>query len=180
MSRIGKLPVEIPSGAEVTIKEDKLQAKGPKGTLNLDIHPDVKVEQKDKEIIVSVVENCDCNALWGTYRQLVSNILTGVTEGFEKKLEVVGVGYKAQAQGKKLVLNVGYSDPKEVQAPEGIEFKVEKEFIIISGADKQVVGQVAAEIRAIRPPEPYKGKGIKYEDEHVRRKEGKKAVAAGE
>ena len=179
MSRIGKLPVSIPEGVEIKITEKNIICKGPKGELTLDSNPNVKIEQKNSEIVVSL-KNKDDKAIWGTYRQLIANLIEGVTKGFEKKLEVVGVGYKVQAQGKKLVITIGYTNPVEVEAPEGIEFKVEKNIITISGIDKQLVGQTAAEIRKVRTPEPYKGKGIRYIDEHVRKKEGKKAVASEE
>ncbi|NQU99935.1 MAG: 50S ribosomal protein L6 [Parcubacteria group bacterium] len=179
MSRIGKLPVSIPEGVEIKITEENIICKGPKGELKLDLDPSVKIEQKDSEIVVSLEDNTR-KAMWGTYRQLIFNLIEGVTKGFEKKLEVVGVGYKAQAQGKKIVITVGYTNPVEMEAPEGIEFKVEKNIIAISGIDKQQVGQTAAEIRQVKTPEPYKGKGIRYVGEHVRKKEGKKAATSEE
>ncbi len=177
MSRIGKLPITIPEGVEIKITESNIICKGPKGELKLDLNPNVGIEKKDSQIIVSL-KNKAMKAMWGTYRQLVSNLVEGVVRGFEKKLEIVGVGYKAQIQGKKLVITIGYTNPVEIEAPAGIEFKVEKNIIIISGIDKQLVGQISAEIREVRSPEPYKGKGIRYIDEHVRKKEGKKATAS--
>lgn len=179
MSRIGKLPVEVPEGVEIKITEENIICKGPKGELKLALDSSVNIEQKDSEITVSLKDETR-KAMWGTYRQLICNLIEGVTKGFEKKLEIVGVGYKAQAQGKKIVITVGYTNPVEKEAPEGIEFKVDKNIITVSGIDKQQVGQVAAEIRAVKTPEPYKGKGIRYIDEHVRKKEGKKAVASEE
>jgi large subunit ribosomal protein L6 len=177
MSRIGKLPILVPKEVEIKITENNIICKGPKGELKLDLNPNVKVEQKDSSIIISL-KNKEMKAIWGTYRQLVSNLVEGVTRGFEKKLEVVGVGYKAQVQGKKLVITIGYTNPVEMEAPQGIEFKIDKNVITISGIDKQQVGQIAAEIRDVRTPEPYKGKGIRYVGEHVRKKEGKKTVAS--
>ena len=179
MSRIGKLPVKITEGIEVKITDNNISCKGPKGELSLDINPSVEVVQKDSDVIVTL-KNKEKKEMWGTYRQLIANLIEGVSKGFEKKLEIVGVGYKAQLQGKKLVITIGYTNPVEIEAPEGIEFKVEKNIIIVSGIDKQHVGQVAAEIREVRTPEPYKGKGIRYVGEYVRKKEGKKAVASEE
>lgn len=179
MSRIGKLPIKIPEGAEINIADDLIKCKGPKGELSLKIDPCVKVEKKESEIVVTLKKDCNA-ALWGTYRQLIANMLSGVLKEYEKKLEIVGVGFKAQAQGDKLVLNIGFSHPVEIKAPQGISFKVEKNIIIVTGIDKQLVGQIAAEIRAHKVPEPYKGKGIRYVDEYVRKKEGKKAVATTE
>jgi large subunit ribosomal protein L6 len=178
MSRIGKLPITIPEGVEVNIKEGEVSCKGPQGQTNLEMDSRIKIEKEESVLKVSLVNENDDRAVWGTYRQLINNMLLGVSEGFEKKMEIVGVGYKAQAQGDKLVLNVGYSNPVEIKAEEGIKFAVEKNIIIVSGIDKHKVGQVAAKIRAVRLPEPYKGKGIRYIDEHVRKKAGKKAVAA--
>lgn len=179
MSRIGKLPVKIPQGVEVNISETSVTCKGPKGELSIEINPCVLIEKEESEIKIVLKDGCD-SALWGTYRQHIFNMVNGVTKEYEKKLEVVGVGFKAQAQGDKLVLNIGFTHPVEIKAPKGINFKVEKNIIIVSGIDKQLVGQIAAEIRAYKVPEPYKGKGIRYIDEHVRKKEGKKAVATAE
>lgn len=182
MSRIGKLPINIPEGVTVNLKENELKVKGPKGELSQKIHSHVKVEISGQEIKVSVrhPEEKKDRSLWGLFRALINNMVLGVKEGFEKKLEINGVGYKAQVSGKKLILNLGYSHPIEYQIPEGIEVKVEKNIININGPDRQKVGQVAAEIRGFRKPEPYKGKGIKYSDEIIRRKAGKAAKTGGE
>jgi len=179
MSRIGKLPVLIPEGVEIKITAENIICKGPKGELKLALDSSVKIEKKESEIIVSLKDKTK-KARWGTYRQLLSNLIEGVTKGFEKKLEIVGIGYKAQAQGRKLVITIGFTNPVEIEAPKEIDFKVDKNIITISGIDKQKVGQITAEIREVRTPEPYKGKGIRYIDEHVRRKEGKKAATSEE
>jgi large subunit ribosomal protein L6 len=181
MSRIGKKPVVIPSGVTVEINGNTLKATGPKGELVLSIHPKINLEKKDSEIIVSVKreDNKQERALWGLYRALIANTVQGVVDGFVRILEINGVGYKAAVAGKKLTLNLGYSHPIEMEAPEGIEVKVEKNIITITGIDKQAVGQFAAVIRSTRPPEPYKGKGIKYSDEIIRRKAGKVVKAVG-
>ncbi|MBT7228728.1 50S ribosomal protein L6 [Candidatus Parcubacteria bacterium] len=180
MSRIGKKPIEIPSGVEIKVNSDELgnievAVKGPKGALNVGIPKGVSAEQKDNQIILTVPdpENRSQKAIWGLARTLVNNAVLGVVEGYAKELEINGVGFKVALQGKKLVLNVGFSHPVEYDLPEGIVAEVEKNKIKISGIDKQSVGQTAAEIRAIKKPEPYKGKGIKYIDEHIRRKAGK-------
>lgn len=175
MSRIGKKIIIIPAGVEFKINDQEVSVKGPKGTLTWS-HPDgVAVKQEDSNVMVAVSDESLKNgsALWGLTRSIIQNMVTGVHEGFSKVLEVNGVGYKVALQGKKLILNVGFSHPVEYNIPEDIEVTVEKNVIIISGVDKQLVGQVAAEIRSIRKPEPYKGKGIKYSDEVVRRKVGK-------
>ena len=181
MSRVGKQPINIPEGVEVKIENQTVKVKGPKGELTQSIHPKVLISQKDKEIVVTIKNEKDKSqqALWGTFQRLIFNMVEGVTKGYEKKLELVGVGYKAVIQEKNLVLNVGFSHPVNFEIPEGIEMKVEKNTITIAGINKQSVGQVAAEIRAIRKPEPYKGKGIKYVDEIIRRKAGKAAKAVG-
>jgi large subunit ribosomal protein L6 len=183
MSRIGKKPIAIPSGVTVDLSHETLKVKGPKGELMLTIHPKVLVEKKETEIIVSVKnsENKAERALWGLFRSLINNMVAGVTNGFTKVLEINGVGYKAAISGRKLVLNLGYSHPIEMEVPNGLEAKVEKNIITITGADRQAVGQFAAVVRSMREPEPYKGKGIKYSDEIIRRKAGKvvKAVGAG-
>lgn len=180
MSRIGKKPIAIPGGIEIKIGEKEIVIKGPKGELKQEIHPRVKVVKDDEEIRVSVDNLKDKlgRSLWGLFRSLIQNTVIGVTKGFEKKLEIRGVGYKVAIQGNKLVLNVGYSHPIEYELPAGINAQVEKNMITISGADKQVVGEVAAQIRSVRKPEPYKGKGIKYFDEVIRRKAGKQAKAS--
>ncbi len=175
MSRIGKKPIDIPEKVDVKIDNNKISVKGLKGELSLDVHPLVQISQKDNQILVTVKNSEDKEqaSLWGLSRTLVNNLITGVTEGFSKQLEINGIGFKAQLKGDKLVLNVGFSHPVEYSIPEGIQINVEKNIITISGIDKQKVGQVAAEIRAIKKPEPYKGKGIKYIDEVIRRKAGK-------
>lgn len=181
MSRVGKKPIELPEKVEAKIQDKELTVKGPKGELKLKIHPWVKIELKDKEVLVTV-KNPEMkvqNSLWGTFRSLVQNMVLGVTEGYEKKLEVNGVGYRVSLSGKKLLLNLGYSHPIEFALPEGLEAKVDKNIITVSGADKQLVGETAAQIRKLRKPEPYKGKGIKYVEEVIRRKAGKAAKAAG-
>ncbi len=180
MSKIGKQPIIIPEKVEVKTSQKKLSVKGTKGELNIEINPGVEVKIEDKKIILSIKDTDKKNmAIWGTTRMLIQNIIKGVTEGFEKRLEIQGIGYKAVLQGKnKLILNVGFTHPVEITAPEGINFAVEKNIITVSGIDKQKVGQTAAQIRAVKPPEPYLGKGIRYVGEHVRRKVGKKAVAA--
>jgi large subunit ribosomal protein L6 len=175
MSRIGKQPIELADGVNISINDGVVNIKGTKGELNVPIPPKVNVEEKDNSLVVSVPKPEDTRqaAFWGLARSLLSNAVLGVTEGYEKKLEINGVGYKVALQGKKLVLNVGYSHPVEFDLPEGIDANVEANVITISGIDKQLVGEVAANIRKIRKPEPYKGKGIKYDDEQIRRKVGK-------
>lgn len=181
MTRIGKQPVVIPNSVEIKIEDKHVFVKGPKGSLDFDFHRRVNIEIKDNQVLVSVnrPEEKKSRELWGLSRVLISNMITGVTEGFSKQLEINGVGYKASVAGKKLTVNAGYSHPVDVEAPEGIEVKVDKNIITISGIDKQQVGQFAAQIREIRKPEPYKGKGIKYIDEIIRRKAGKVVKAAG-
>ena len=177
MSRIGKKPITIPSGVTVDIKDQTVTVKGPKGELHIALHPLVSVSQNEQDLIVDVKKKEDQGekALWGTFGSILGNMVQGVTEGFTKQLEVNGVGYKVALQGKKLVLNVGYSHPVEFEIPEGLTAEVEKNVITLTGADKQLLGHTAAEIRKIRKPEPYKGKGIKYMDEEIRRKAGKAA-----
>jgi len=176
MSRVGKMPVSIPAGVDVVLKDDKISVKGAGGTLTMVLNALVTVSQADGKLgFAPANESRESNAMNGTMRQLVNNMVVGVTKGFEKKLNLVGVGYKAQAQGTKLNLTVGYSHPVNKEMPEGISVATPLPTeIIIKGADRQRVGQVAAEIRAIRPPEPYKGKGIKYSDEKITIKETKK------
>jgi large subunit ribosomal protein L6 len=176
MSRVGKMPIAIPAGVDVSIKEDQISVKGTGGTLNLQRNALVNVVSKDGKLSFEPANDSrEANAMSGTIRQLVNNMVLGVTKGFEKKLNLVGVGYKAQAQGAKLNLQVGYSHPVNKDMPAGITVTtpVPTE-VVIKGADRQRVGQVAAEIRAIRPPEPYKGKGIRYADEKITIKETKK------
>jgi len=178
MSRLGKLPIELPEGTQVKIEDGFVVIKGPKGKLKEKLHQLVKVDIGDKELKVTVVdqENKKEKALWGLYRSLINNMAVGVTKGYEKKLEINGVGYRAAVSGNKLTLNVGYSHPVDYTLPEDITAAVEGNIVTISGIDKQLVGNVAAQIRKIRKPEPYKGKGIKYVDEVIRRKVGKAAV----
>ena len=177
MSRVGRKPLEIPEGVTVDVGGDSIKVKGPKGELTVAPHPHVQVEAKDQELTVTVKKPDDVKqrALWGLYRRLIGNMVEGVTKGFEKKLEVNGVGFKVALQGKILKLDVGYSHSVEFDVPEGVEIAVEKNVITVSGIDKQQVGEVAAQIRKVRKPEPYQGKGIKYVDEVIRRKAGKAA-----
>lgn len=178
MSRIGKQPIIIPENVDVKLDGALLLIKGKKGELKQLIHPSVKLEIADKNIVVSVEDSNDHKqrALWGLFRSLINNMILGVTTGFEKKLEVQGIGYKANAKGNKLVLNVGYSHPVDFEIPVGVTCATEKNVVTLSGADKQLVGEVAANIRRIRKPEPYKGTGIRYVDEVVRKKAGKTAT----
>ncbi|MEG2348134.1 MAG: 50S ribosomal protein L6 [Clostridia bacterium] len=173
MSRIGKNPIEVPQGVDVKLENNTLTVKGPKGTLTETFLNAVDIKIEDSKIIVSVANEKDSN-LHGLTRTLINNMVLGVTNGFEKALEICGIGYKAQKQGKKLVLTLGYSHPVEIEEANGITIEVPTATsIIVKGIDKQAVGQVAANIREKRLPEPYKGKGIKYVGEHIRRKEGK-------
>lgn len=177
MSRTGKAPIETPKGVDVQIAAGMVTVKGPKGSLQLALTDDVAVEHKDGSLTVTPrdAQNAQSRAMWGTTRANIQNMVTGVTTGFERDLEMTGVGYRAALKGKDLELSLGYSHPIVYKAPEGITFALAKPTEIkISGPDKQVVGQVAAEIRKFRPPEPYKGKGVRRAGEYVRRKEGKK------
>ena len=176
MSRVGKMPVAVPQGVDVQIKEDQISVKGAGGQLSLSANPLVKVTNEGGTLTFTPAdESREANAMSGTMRQLVNNMVVGVTKGFEKKLTLVGVGYKAAAQGAKLNLSVGFSHPVNKDMPAGITVATPAPTeIVIKGADRQRVGQVAAEIRAIRPPEPYKGKGIRYADEKITIKETKK------
>ena len=174
MSRIGKQPVVVPEKVQVALDGAKINVKGPKGELNFEHHPGVTVAQEGTEIIVKPVDDSNKNrALWGLTRTLIFNMVTGVTDGFEKGLEFNGVGYKAAVSGSTLTLNLGYSHPINYELPEGVSAKVEKNTITVSGINKELVGFAAAKIRSFRPPEPYKGKGIKYSDEVIIRKAGK-------
>lgn len=181
MSKIGKKLIIIPQGVQVAVRDGLVMVKGPKGELQEVLHPKVLIQISGNEISVAVKNPLDRRqkALWGTFRALVSNMIKGVTEGYAKQLEIIGVGYKASVSGDKLVLNVGYSHPIELPVPKGLETKVEKNLVSVSGTDKQLVGQYASNIRAIRPPEPYKGKGIKYVGEVIKRKAGKVMKAVG-
>ena len=179
MSRIGKKPIQIPQGVEVKIDGSKVAVKGAKGELSQEFRPEIKIEIKENQILVfPQKEGRQTQALWGLTRALVANMVKGVTEGFEKKLEIQGVGYKAEIKEEGLVLSVGYSHLVKIKIPEGISILVEKNIITISGIDKGLVGQTAAIIRKTRPPEPYKGKGIRYVGEIVKRKVGKRAAGA--
>jgi len=179
MSRIGKKAIEIPDGVEVNISGQNISVKGPKGTLDFCFHRNVEVKQEGKEIKVSVKKiTKQTKALWGLTRVLISNMIEGTTKGFEKQLELQGVGYRMAVQGKKLVMALGFSHPVEVEIPQELEAKIEKNILTISGIDKQKVGQFAASIRALKKVEPYKGKGFRYVGEVVRRKAGKKAATA--
>jgi large subunit ribosomal protein L6 len=176
VSRIGRMPVEVPQGVTVNIKGSHVRVKGPKGQLEHTFPAAMKISFKDGVLTVDRPSDEQTHrALHGMTRALINNMVTGVTDGFEKVLEINGVGYRAELSGKKLIINVGYSHPVEVDPPEGITFEVEPRarLIKVQGYDKKAVGQVAADIRKIRPPEPYKGKGIKYLDERIRRKAGK-------
>jgi large subunit ribosomal protein L6 len=176
MSRIAKKPISIPKGIEVSLAKNSIAIKGPKGSLNHSIHYKVSVEQKDKLLEFKAKStDKEANALAGTTRALVANMVTGVSKGFERKLELVGVGFRALAKGKVLGLTLGFSHPVELAMPEGVSVQTPSQTeIIVSGSDKQAVGLVAAKIRAFRPPEPYKGKGVRYSNETIIRKETKK------
>lgn len=180
MSRVGRQQIEIPEKVTVEIKDSVLVVKGPKGELHQDVVECVMVEIKDGVATVSVKkpEVKDQKSLWGTYSSLLQNMVTGVTEGYEKKLEINGVGYNWKVSGKNLTVNAGYSHPVEVKLPEGIEASSEDKVLTIAGIDKQLVGEVAANIRKIRKPEPYKGSGIKYIDELIIRKAGKQVAGS--
>lgn len=175
MSRVGKKPIEIPSGVEVSIDNNVITVKGPKGSLIKNFHKDIKVYKEENQVIVErPSDNKLHRALHGTTRSIINNMVEGVTNGYEKTLQLVGVGYRAAKSGKKVTLSVGYSHPVDFDPEEGIELDVpEQTKIIVKGIDKERVGATAAKIRSIREPEPYKGKGIKYENEHIRRKVGK-------
>jgi len=179
MSRIGKKSIQIPEGVEVKIEGNAVSVKGPKGELQREVRPEIKVAIEGKEILVSPSkETKRTNAFWGLTRTLIFNMIEGVKDGYEKKLEIQGVGYKANLEGEELVLQVGFSHLVKIEKIEGISFSVDKNIITVSGIDKQLVGQVSAKIRAVKPPEPYKGKGIRYQGEYVRRKTGKKVAGA--
>jgi len=177
MSRIAKMPIVLPSGVEAKINGQNINIKGAKGTFDYTIHSSIEISQEDNEINIRPKnDSLKCNwAMAGTMRAVTNNMVIGVSEGFEKKLELVGVGYRAQAQGQKLNLTLGFSHPVVHDIPQGVTCETPSQTeIILRGIDKQVIGQTAAEIRAYRPPEPYKGKGVKYADEHIVRKEAKK------
>ncbi len=179
MSRVGKQPIVIPAGVTVTISNENIvTVKGPKGTLTQEVNANIKVEQKDGQVLLTRPDDHRTNrSMHGLYRALIANMVQGTVEGFSKELQIVGTGYRAQTQGNKLTLSVGYSHPVEIIAPDGITFETPSNTqIFVRGANNQVVGQVAANIRAVRKPEPYLGKGIRYANEYVRRKEGKAAT----
>ena len=181
MSRIGKQPIEMPAGITAELKDGILSVKGPKGELTQKIHPNMIVEIDGNIIVVKRPNDLKENkALHGLFRSLIANMVEGVEKGFEKKLEIVGVGYRANASGSKITLSLGYSHPIEYKAPDGITFEInpeEKNIIVVKGINKEIVGQVAAKVRSYRKPEPYKGKGVRYVDEYVARKAGKAAGA---
>jgi large subunit ribosomal protein L6 len=176
VSRVGRLPIEVPAGVEVKIDGSYVHVKGPKGELEWTFSPDMTIKQEDGVIVVERPnDQPSMRALHGTTRSLINNMVVGVSKGFERILEIEGVGYRAEMDGKNLIINVGFSHPVIVEPPEGISFDTDMKVrqIKIYGYDKQVVGQIAADIRKLRPPEPYKGKGIRYQGEYVRRKPGK-------
>ena len=181
MSRIGRLPISLPSGVEVVQDGSRVRVKGPLGTLERDLHPEMRLEREDGTLrVVRPTDEPRHRALHGLTRTLVNNMITGVTTGFTKNLEISGVGYRAQLQGQKLVLALGYSHPVEIEPPAGIEFRVETPTRLgVFGADKELVGQTAAHIRSQRKPEPYKGKGIRYAGEQILRKAGKAGKVGG-
>ena len=181
MSRIGKQPISVPSGVDVFIEPELVRVKGPRGELEERVSRELTVEQSDGDdgnvvLVKRPTDRGEHRALHGLTRSLIANMVQGVTEGFEKRLEIQGVGYRAQLRGKDIELSVGYSHPVQIKAPEGIEFEVPQPTqIVVRGSSKQAVGEAAARIRKVRPPEPYKGKGIRYRDEYVARKVGKRA-----
>lgn len=175
MSRIGRLPVKVPNKVNVNVEKDKIVIKGPKGELSMQLSNQISIDNTNDTITFATTNNSpQAKKLHGTYRATVANMIKGVTDGFEKRLDLQGVGFRSQVQGKSLVLNVGYSHQVTIPAPEGINLAVEANTkVIVTGIDKQLVGQVASDIRSVRPPEPYKGKGVRYEGEYVRKKAGK-------
>jgi large subunit ribosomal protein L6 len=177
MSRIGRKPIPVPDGVTVDINPGQVSVKGPKGELSQDVNRDMKVSQDDAELKVErPSDRGEHRAVHGLTRSLIANMVVGVTDGYEKRLEIQGVGYRARLQGKSLELALGYSHPVSIAAPDGIEFEVPQPTqVIVRGIDKQLVGEIAAQVRKARPPEPYKGKGVRYEGEHVARKVGKRA-----
>lgn len=180
MSRVGKKPILIPEDVEVKIEDQKVIVLGPKGELSFQVRPEIKVEiQENKILIKPKIETKLTKALWGTTRSILNNMVRGVKEGFEKKLEIEGLGYKANLEGEDLVLYVGFTHPIKIKPPPGIKISVEKNIITVSGTDKEKVSQTAAQIRRAKPAEPYKGKGIRYLGEVIRRKPGKKLVTTG-
>ncbi|WKZ25235.1 MAG: 50S ribosomal protein L6 [bacterium] len=180
MSKIGQLPITIPVGVTVDVSEGSVKITGPKGALEVSYDKRlIEIKVEDQKLVVSLKKESKIGrSVWGTIRMLLANNIVGVTEGWKKQLELVGTGYRSEVQGDTLVLTVGYSHPVKIKAPDNITFKVEKSVINVEGIDKQVVGQISAVIRSSRPPEPYKGKGVKYVGEVIRRKAGKAAKAA--
>ena len=177
MSRVGKKPITIPSGVEAKMEGNQIFVKGPKGELSFEVFPEIEAKIEGSEITISKKkDNRKAEALWGTTRSLIFNIIEGVSKGFVRDLQVKGVGYRAQMQGEDLELKVGFSHPVVIKKVEGVDFAVNKDIISVTGIKKDLVGRLAAEIRAVRPPEPYKGKGIRYKDENIIIKEGKKGV----
>ena len=176
MSRIGKQPIEILKGVDIKIEGQTVSVKGPKGELSRVVHDEVNVEQKENEVIVF----SNNSALWGTTRSNIANMVHGVVDGYEKKLELEGIGYRVAVEGDNVVLNVGFRHTVEIKIPEGLSCMVDKNTIVVSGINKERVGELAAKIRKAKPAEPYKGKGFRYEGEVIRRKLGKRAVGAGE
>ena len=177
MSRIGKKPILIPEGVEVRIEGQKVVIKGPKGEILREIRPEIRIEVNENKIFLSPqIETKKTKAFWGLTRALIFNMVRGVTEGYEKKLEIEGLGFRAVLEGENLQLYVGFTHPIKIEAPQGIKFSIEKNIITVSGADIEKVSQIAAKMRKVKPPEPYKGKGIKYLGEVIRRKVGKKAI----
>jgi len=181
MSRIGKKPITVPEGVEVKIEDDIIEVSGPLGRLTQKLFPRIRVTKKDGQIIVERLSDVkQCRALHGLARSLINNLIVGVTKGFKKELIITGMGYRANLEGRVLNLQLGYTHPVKFSLPDGIDVKVEKQTqIVVSGRDKQLVGEVAAKIRRFRPPEPYKGKGIRYIDEQIKRKVGKAAAVSG-
>jgi len=181
MSRVGKQPISIPDDVEISIKDSVVEVEGPRGSLEFEFRPELKVEKEDDKLLVKPDQDTkQTKALWGTTRTRIANMVKGVQEDYEKELKIKGLGYKATVKEDKLELEVGFSHPVELEKPEEIDFEVneDQDEIKVSGIDKNKVGQIAAEIRNIRPPEPYKGKGIRYKGEEIERKEGKRAVGA--
>ncbi|MEK7074615.1 MAG: 50S ribosomal protein L6 [Patescibacteria group bacterium] len=181
MSRIGKKPIAVPSGVTVNVAGSLVSVKGPKGELSLLLHSDMKIDAKEGNVVIFPRKDGSkkAPAIWGLTRTLCANMVIGVTSGFEKVLEFEGIGYRVALEGLTLVMQLGFSHPVRFEAPKGITFAVQKNTITITGINKELVGEVAARIRALKPPEPYKGKGIRYRGEIIRRKSGKKAVTSG-
>lgn len=180
MSRIGKQPITLPAGVSAELKDGAVSVKGPKGSLEIKLHPHVKVTQEGADLKVAVLnpEETNDRALWGLFGSLIQNMVEGVIKGFEKRLEMSGIGFKSEMKGKNLVLHIGYSHPVNFAVPVGVEITMDKDVIVVKGIDKGLVGETAAQIRALKKPEPYQGKGIKYVGEIIRRKAGKAATKA--